>query len=195
MGRPWLFGIGKPKSGSNSLADALEILGLKCYHTGREKKAKNKSIHNQLLTNKHQGESPTKDVGETYDAIVDYPIHEIYKELYNENNDAKFILTYRPPDDIALSWCRMIMHKPQPLTERLPTNYSKFAKKAREHYAEVIEFFLDKPGRFLILDARDDDAVKWELLAKFLGKRVPKNKPYPHTFNHQKWETKKKASA
>lgn len=191
MDKPWLFGIGKPKSGSNSLCDALEILGFKCYHTGRENKNNNRALHNQLLTNAHQGESPLKDVQCDYDAIVDYPIHAIYKKLYQENNDAKFILTYRPPDDIALSWCRMMQHKSQPLPKRLPTNYAKFSEEARQHYAETIEFFLDKPGQFLILDARDDDKVKWELLSNFLKKKTPRNKEYPHTFNHQKWELRK----
>lgn len=191
MGSPWLFGIGKPKSGSNSLCDALKILGIDCHHTGRENKKNNRDLHNQILTNIHQNESPLKHVRTKADAIVDYPIHAIYKNLYQENNDAKFILTYRPPDDIALSWCRMMQHKPQPLAERLPTNYEKFSQEARQHYAETIEFFLDKPGQFLILDARDDDEVKWDLLAKFLNKKPPTNKPYPHVFNHQKWEIKK----
>lgn len=186
--KPHIFGIGKPKSGSNSLCDALGILGLSCYHTGREQKAENRGLHNQLLTNMHQSEAPLKHIDAEYDALVDYPIHAIYQQLYDDNNDAKFILTYRPPDDIALSWCRMMQHKKQPLPSRLPTNFSDFAQAARDHYSEVIEFFLDKPGSLLVLDARDDDAVKWELLSKHLAVKPPKGKPYPHSFNHQKWQ-------
>ena len=41
--KPYIFGIGKPKTGSNSLTDALKVLGFKCYHTGREQKQKNRS--------------------------------------------------------------------------------------------------------------------------------------------------------
>ena len=192
MGKPWLFGIGKPKSGSNSLCDALEVLGLSCYHTGRENKNNNRSLHNQLLTNAHQSEAPLKHINCDYDAFVDYPIHAIYRRLFEDNNESKFILTYRPPDDIALSWCRMMQHKPQPLPERMPTNFAEFSQAARDHCADVIEFFLDKPGQLLILDARDSDDVKWQLLAKFVGKKPPKNKPFPHSFNHQKWEPNKK---
>lgn len=189
--KPYIFGIGKPKTGSNSLRDALELMGLKCYHTGKEMKNKNRGIHNQLLTNMHQNEAPLKHIGDEFDALVDYPIHAIYQRLYDDNNDAKFVLTYRPPDDVALSWCRMMQHKPQPLADRLPTNFAEFSDSVRKHCAEVIEFFLDKPGRLLILDSRDDDAVKWELLSKHLKVKAPKDKPFPHSFNHQDWQVKK----
>ena len=189
--KPYIFGIGKPKTGSNSLRDALELMGLRCYHTGREQKAKNRGIHNQLLTNMHQGEPPLKHINDDYEALVDYPIHAIYQRLYDDNNDAKFVLTYRHPHDVALSWCRMMQHKPQPLADRLPTNFKEFALSVVDHCTEVIEFFLEKPGRLLILDSRDDDAVKWNLLSKHLEVEAPKGKPFPHSFNHQKWEPTK----
>lgn len=189
--KPYIFGIGKPKTGSNSLRDALELMGLKCYHTGREQKNKNRGIHNQLLTNMHQSEPPLKHIDDEFDALVDYPIHAIYQRLYDDNNDAKFILTYRPPDDVALSWCRMMQHKTQPLADRLPTNFREFALSVVDHCTEVIEFFLEKPGSLLILDSRDDDAVKWSLLSKHLGVKAPEGDPFPHSFNHQTWEPKK----
>lgn len=190
--KPYIFGIGKPKTGSNSLCDALEILGLTCYHTGREQKNNNRGIHNQLLTNMHQSEAPLKHIDDEFDALIDYPIHAIWHRLYDDNNDAKFILTYRPPDDVALSWCRMMQYKPQPLSERLPTNFSEFSQSVRDHCTEVIEFFLDKPGSLLVLDSRDDDAVKWELLSNHLNIKAPKgSKTYPHSFNHEKWQVTK----
>lgn len=189
--KPHIFGIGKPKTGSNSLRDALELMGLKCYHTGRENKSKNRGIHNQLLTNMHQSEPPLKHIDDEFDALVDYPIHAIYQRLYDDNNEAKFVLTYRPPEDVALSWCRMMQHKPQPLADRLPTNFKEFALSVVDHCTEVIEFFLEKPGSLLILDSRDDDAVKWSLLSKHLGVKAPKGKPYPHSFNHANWELTK----
>ena len=51
------------------------------------------------------------ETDDEFDAFVDYPIHAIYQKLYDDNNDAKFILTYRPPHDVALSWLRMMQHK------------------------------------------------------------------------------------
>lgn len=189
--KPYIFGIGKPKTGSNSLCDALGILGLNCYHTGRENKNKNRGIHNQLLTNMHQSEPPLRHIDDEFEALVDYPIHAIYQQLYDDNPDAKFILTYRHPHDVALSWCRMMQHKPQPLSDRLPTNFREFALSVVDHCTEVIEFFLEKPGSLLILDSRDDDAVKWALLSKHLGLKAPKGKAFPHSFNHQDWQVKK----
>jgi hypothetical protein len=189
--KPYIFGIGKPKTGSNSLCDALELLGLKCYHTGREQKQKNRGIHNQLLTNLHQKTDPLRYIDDEYECLVDYPIHAIYQDLYEDNNNAKFILTYRPPDDVALSWLRMLQHKQQPLPERLPTNFHEFSNGAREHVTEVFDFFMDKPGSLLVLDVRDPDEVKWSLLAKFLEVKKPNTKKYPHSFDHTKWQVNK----
>ena len=189
--KPYIFGIGKPKTGSNSLCDALQVLGLNCYHTGRANKHNDRALHNQLLTNNHQREAPLKHIDSKYHALVDYPIHAIFKELHEDNPDAKFVLTYRPPDDVALSWCRMMQHKKQPLAERLPTNFEKFSNEVRRHCTEVFEYFMPYPGSLLVLDSRDADAVKWSLLAKFLNKQPPKDKPFPHSFNHENWEPKK----
>lgn len=191
MAKPSIFGIGKPKTGSNSLCDALTELGFKVYHTGREQKAANRSIHNQLLTNMHQQETPLKHINCDYDCFLDYPIHAIYKDLYEENPEAKFILTYRPPDDVALSWIRMMHHKKKPLPKRLPLDYAKFSDACREHVTEVFQFFLDKSKSLLILDSRDPDETKWNLLCKFLEVKTVPDKKYPHTFNHEKWEPNK----
>jgi len=191
MGKPNIFGIGKPKTGSNSLKSALEIIGFKTYHTGNADKENDRSFHNQLLVNMQQNESPLKHIDCDYDCFVDYPIHAIYKNLYEENKDARFILTYRPPDDVALSWIRMMHHKKKPLPNRLPTNFSEFSQSCRDHVSEVFEFFLDKSKSLLILDTRDSDATKWKLLCKFLDVANIPTKKFPHSFNHASWELKK----
>lgn len=190
MGKPWLFGIGKPKTGSNSLADALMLLGLKVHHTGRETKKGNRALHNQLVTNCEQHNEVLKFVDTDCDFIVDYPIHRLWKRLHQENPEARFILTYRPPDDVALSWVRMMLRKPKPLPERLPIDYKQFADECREHVSDVVKYFMDYGSNFLLLDTRDPSDVKWQLLCKFLGKKVPKKK-YPHSFNHEVWEPKR----
>jgi len=192
MGRAKIFGIGKPKTGSNSLTDALKRLGYSVYHSGRDVDDGNCKVNSQLMKNLREGCEALKGIPDDYDALLDYPIQKQFKKIYKEVPDAKFILTFRPPDDVAFSWLRMINYKSRPINPYFPTNFKEFADEVRNHFTEVFHFFLDKPGSLLILDTRDPDETKWKLLCDFLGEELPEDISYPHSFDHKQWETTKR---
>lgn len=180
MARPHIFGIGEGKSGSSSLNAALRILGFRSAHTGQRE---SEGLRMLLADNSRSGVELLSGIDDL-EALVE--MHEYVAELDEQVDDAKFILTYRPPDDAALSWCRMLSERHEQFP-RCWASFESFAAKVRRHIDRVVTRFYGRPERLLILDARDDDAVKWRLLGTFLGVPVP-DCPYPRAFDHSDWQ-------
>ena len=183
-----IFGIGKGKTGSNSLAGALVILGYKVHHTGRGVFEKKPEVRDQLQQN-WEKERPVLENVEEFDAYIDFPVHVMWKRFAEELPDAKFILTYRPPSDAALSWCRMMYTLNHDSWTPDHLSYKKYKQICEDHNDEVIEYFY-KSERLLILDQRDPDPKKWDQLCSFLGKKSIPDTPFPHAFNHTDWYMK-----
>lgn len=179
-----VFGIGKGKTGSNSLALALEVLGYSVHHTGRGVWRKQPEVRDRLVEN-WEGKKPILEGVKEYDAYMDYPIHMAWIELLNEYPDAKFILTYRPPDDCALSWCRMVRSKREDTWSPNTISYSEYREMVAEHNDHVLKVFGTNPN-LLIFDQRDNGPSKWRQLCTFLGKPIPTCK-FPHAYNHEEW--------
>jgi hypothetical protein len=190
-----VFGIGVPKSGSNSLADALTHLGYNVLHFGREEfqeksdKAlrfrKNLELDRDALTG-----------FERFTAFVDSPVWHSFKRLSIENPNAKFVLTYRDPAACALSWMRMqhYLHRSiQPADA--PQNFSAARRRVEDHIDAVFDFFAHNTNKLLILDQADPSHVKWKQLAKFLELKTPHNKPFPHSFQHKGFVVKGKLNS
>lgn len=186
MDRPYIFGIGSGKTGGHSLAEALRRLGFSTQHIGNRCYHGDTFIRDTMLQNRANGDCPTDGIG-GLDAIVDWPVHEMFRELDRGVPEAKFVLTYRPPDDCAISWCRMIAQQHRNVGEGWPKGYTEYADLVREHNDAVVRHFFGRPDKLLILDARDDSKTKWALLSKFFGLPAP-NGEYPHEFNHADWE-------
>lgn len=184
-----VFGIGKGKTGSNSLAAALEILGYKVHHTGRGQYEGKTDVLDTLRDN-WEKKKPCLQGVRKFDAYIDYPIHMMWKELAEEYPKAKFVLTYRNPDEAALSWCRMWMSKKQNEFSIKQISYNDYREIVQNHHNDVLAYFY-KTDRLLILDAKDRDEHKWEQLASFLGKKPPIC-PFPHKFSHSEWYMKRK---
>ena len=185
--KPSIFGIGLGKTGSNSLRDALEILGFDAVHTGKDAAAGKPAVKERLLHNmKTQAEDPLDGVG-GMDALIDYPVHKMWKEIYHAYPDAKYILTYRPPDDCALSWCRMVSLQHYKVVA-LDKSYTGYVERFRKHLNDVFNEFYGRPESLLVLDTRIDNESKWLLLKEFLGVDQDVNVPYPHSFDHREWE-------
>lgn len=180
-----IFGIGKGKTGSNSLAGALRTLGFKVHHTGRGVYEKKLAVRDQLLHN-WENQKPVLENVEPFDAYMDYPIHTMWKRIADELPEAKFILTYRPPADAALSWCRMMYSLDHDSWTPDRLSYKKYMQIVIDHNNDVLTHFY-KSDRLLILDQRDPSENKWTQLCTFLGKdRIP-DVDFPHTFNHTEW--------
>lgn len=189
MDRPYIFGIGAGKTGGHSLAEALRRLGFSTQHVGNRCYHGDTFVRDTMLTNKARGECPVNGIG-GLDAIVDWPVHTMFYELDRCLPEAKFVLTYRPPDDCAISWCRMIAKNHKDVGEGWPKGFAEYADIVRKHNDSVVRHFFGRPEKMLILDARDSSKTKWSLLSKFLGVDCPSD-DYPHEFNHAVWETEK----
>lgn len=185
--KPFLFGIGPEKSGGHSLAEALCMMGYCVKHLGHEEANGRPELLKRFLENK-QSKKPLLDGMSGLDGLVDYPVCECFEALDNEVPSAKFVMTYRPPDDIAISWCRMIAAQHARVGAGWVRHYNKELDKAVMHYTAVQNHFFGRPNKLLVLDMRDSDTVKWRLLARFLGRPAPANAAYPHAFSHTEWD-------
>lgn len=188
---PYIFGIGVAKTGSHSLAAALTDLGFSAYHTGREKYHNNEAIWQRLIDNDKKKQNPIQGISGV-DAIVDYPVWALFKQLDQHVENARFVMTYRPPSDCALSWCRMILHHHETAEKMIKSSwkenpYARFLEQTIKHIDSVFTHFHARPDDLLVLDMRDDDKTKWRLLANFLNVNPPENKDFPNVFNHKKW--------
>lgn len=172
-----IFGIGLSKTGTTSLASALEILGyrtkdypgLQAYTPGDLS-----SIDARLL--------------DGHDALTDTPIPSFYRELDRHYPGSKFILTVRDMDGWLLS-CRKQFTAKQAEKQndahnrlfidlydtavfdeaRFRAGYERFVAGVREHFAA-------RPQDLLVLDVAAGQG--WKELCAFLGKPVPQQ-PFP----------------
>lgn len=172
-----IFGIGLSKTGTTSLANALEILGYKTrdypgllhYSPGDLG-----SIDGSLL--------------DAYDALTDTPIPSFYRELDARYPDAKFILTIRD----AESWLKSCKKQfTQKLADKQNEAHNRLfmdlygctvfdEQKFSAGYDRFIEgvhaHFRDRPGKLLVMNVAAGDG--WESLCPFLNQAVPEI-PFP----------------
>ena len=172
-----IFGIGLSKTGTTSLASALEILdfrtrdnpGLKTYVPG------------DLA-------SIDPDVLEHHDALTDTPIPSFYRELDQRYPGARFILTVRDMDGWLLSckkqFTAKLADKQNDAHNRLFLDLygtsvfddASFRSGYQRFVDGVLEYFKDRPQDLLILDVAAGQG--WNELCAFLGKPVPAM-PFP----------------
>ncbi len=172
-----IFGIGLSKTGTSSLAHALEILGYRVKdYPGIERYTPGdlSCIDPALL--------------EQYDALTDTPIPSFYRELDRAYPGAKFILTVREREGWLKScqkqFTEKLAAKQNEAHNRLfldlygTTVYDaeKFAAGHDRFVAGVKEYFRDRPQDLLILDITGGEG--WEKLCPFLGRPVP-DIPFP----------------
>jgi len=172
-----IFGIGLSKTGTTSLAHALEILGYKTrdypglvhYVPGDLS-----SIDGSLL--------------DAYDALTDTPIPSFYRELDAKYPDAKFILTVRDAEGWLKSCKKQFTQK---LADKQNEAHNRLfmdlygctvydEEKFRAGYDRFVDgvqaYFKGRPDKLLILNVTTGDG--WESLCPFLGKAVP-DIPFP----------------
>lgn len=172
-----VFGIGLSKTGTTSLAAALEILG---YHT--------KDYPG--VETYHPGDlsSLDADLLESHDAFTDTPIPSLYPALDAAFPGSKFILTVRDMEGWLKS-CRKqftqkLADKQNDAHNRLFVELYGTAvfdealfRAGYERFVQgVTEYFKDRPGDLLILDVTAGEG--WEKLCPFLGKSTPVQ-PFP----------------
>ena len=172
-----IFGIGLSKTGTTSLAGALEILG---YRT---------RDYPGLLTYV-PGDLASIDplVLEQNEALTDTPIPSFYQALDQRYPGAKFILTVRDMNGWLLSCKKQFTPK---LAEKQNDAHNRlfmdlygttvfdeqlFRRGYQRFVDGVLNHFKDRPQDLLILNVAAGEG--WEELCAFLGKPVPEI-PFP----------------
>lgn len=172
-----IFGIGLSKTGTTSLASALEILG---YRT--------KDYPGVQTYTKGDLSSIDPQVLEQHEALTDTPIPSFYRELDRAYPGSKFILTVRG----AAGWlqsCKKQFTTRQAEKQNDAHNrlfidlYDtpvfdevRFRAGYERFVAGVLEHFRDRPHDLLVLDVAAGQG--WNELCAFLGQPVPQQ-PFP----------------
>jgi 3'-phosphoadenosine 5'-phosphosulfate (PAPS) 3'-phosphatase len=172
-----IFGVGLSKTGTTSLANALQVLGYKTKDYPGIKSYRAGDLSSVDL-----------DIVNAHDALTDTPIPSFYRELDAKYPGSKFILTVRDMD----GWLRSCKKQ---FTERLAGiqteahsrlfmdlygctafDEQKFRSGYQRFVAGVSEYFKDRPADLLVIDVAAGEG--WEKLCPFLGKPVP-DAPFP----------------
>ena len=170
---PKIFAIGFHKTGTTSLADALELLGYKvCGGIGlRDPKIAERAL----------------DLAKTnlprFDAFQNNPWAILYRELDKLCPGSRFILTERSTDRWLASADEHFGQDDTPMREWIygvghpRGNEEIYRARFDAHYREVREYFADRPDDLLTLDVSRGGG--WTQLCDFLGYEVP-DVPFPH---------------
>jgi hypothetical protein len=168
-----IFGIGFHKTGTTSLARALDLLGYQVTGSfGLMDPNIGKTVVERAL-----------DIVPQYDAFQDNPWPIIYKELDNEFPGSKFILTVRPTEKWLASIVRHFSGKTTTMREWIygvgdPLgNEIIYRDRYERHNHEVQEYFRMRSSDFLVF--RLTEGEEWEQLCKFLERETPQV-PFPH---------------
>ena len=168
-----IFGIGLSKTGTTSLARALDILGY--------------STKDYLGVARYTaGELSSVDLEEleANDAFTDTPIPSFYQQLDKQYPNSKFILTTRDMDGWLKSckkqFTERIVARQNEATRQLYTDLygcfvfdpEKYASGYTRHVDGVLEYFKDRPEDLLVVDICGGEQ-NWVKLSTFLGRPVP----------------------
>lgn len=178
-----VFGIGSPKTGTTSLGEAFEILGLK--HLGWSA-----VLWDHYLKNDFE---PIFKVAQDYDAFEDGPWNgpdllyrkgvNFYRVLDKKFPGSKFILTIRHVD----SWVRSHEHhfttdgrngrRANYRIHDYPTHKAEIIANYRSRNRSVMKYFRQCPNDLLIMNICDGDG--WPQLCGFLKLDIP-DVAFPH---------------
>ncbi|ORZ00618.1 P-loop containing nucleoside triphosphate hydrolase protein [Syncephalastrum racemosum] len=196
-----VIGAGLGRTGTMSLQEALQILGLRTHHM-RELIAdtdQDPGIWTRAIEDPEHPDEWDKAY-EGYEAAVDWPTASFYKELMEKYPDAKIILTVRDPESWYESINKTLFERQRIRHESAPTPHQKEVYRMIksvmfdgriEHYAlsapttkqEVMDLFLKHnqqvietvpAERLLVLEVGEG----WSRLCQFLDMPVP-DVPYP----------------
>ncbi len=197
-----VFGIGLSRTGTSSLNQALNMLGVDSVH----------------YSNNIKSFDDVQLCLDMYEGFTDVPIPSMYKELDSIYQNSKFILTIRDMKkwmDSVKHYIKLwndMMEKTEPILspeqaeERkiirgfLAENYEKFygynlakciddekidyilSSAYSNHYLDVVNYFKDKKDQLLILDVSEENSfIK---LADFMNSSAPQNNmPFKNSIN------------
>lgn len=179
----YVFNIGLNRSGTTSLTEALNILGIPSLHFSINEAwwspDKSNEIESVIYNNIKRRKRLLHTLDHRYQGFSDFNGEHYYQELYTQYPNSKFIFTIRDPED----WLRSII-KVERFQERFLKNsieeYKTFKRKLNHYYNkrnEILNFFQDKPEQFLQMNICKGEG--WEVLCNFLDKEIPEV-PFPY---------------
>jgi Sulfotransferase domain/N-terminal domain of galactosyltransferase len=182
-----VFGIGLHKTATSSLHKAFQSLGFDSLHWGNGEAP--------LIWQEVNAAGRSKTLERFY-AACDIPIPLLYQKLDKAYPGSKFILTTRDESEWLTSVERMwdAKYNPTrwqwdvwPISNRLHTalygrsdfDAQTMLSRYRQHNAEVVEYFKDRPDDLLVMDM--SNGAGWLQICTFLGKPV-QSAPYPREY-------------
>ncbi|KAI8890205.1 hypothetical protein K501DRAFT_237163 [Backusella circina FSU 941] len=193
-----VIGAGFGRTGTDSLREALNILGYNTHHMKCMFMDPEQNVDDFYNAANNNGEADWDRIYNKYSAAVDYPTCTFYKELMAKYPEAKVILTVRS----AESWYKSVKKTiyAQHIDPRF--NSETFKRFKRMSNAIALDGALTDPERF----EKEDEIMKmfvdhneevkhyvpadrlyvmelgegWDGICKFLNKDVP-DVPYPRS--------------
>lgn len=172
--------LGFHKTGTTSLARALQILGYRVCGFISPKPGIQYSTHSRS----ELFETTYKPFLSEYDAFEDTLWFMFYEKLANDYPDAKFILTVRPEESWYKSMVKHFGGYDRELFHWIYEGYGDpvgnrelYLEKYSQHNKEVEQFFEKKNRDFLIMKLPED--FNWEVLCEFMNCKIPPGS-FPH---------------
>ncbi|MCP4427745.1 MAG: hypothetical protein GY803_24945 [Chloroflexi bacterium] len=169
-----IFGIGFHKTGTSSLARALDLLGYKVTGSfGLMDTDIAETVYQQAYR-----------IVPEFDAFQDNPWPVIYRELDERFPGSKFILTLRPTRKWLDSAVAHFGDRSTPMRAWIygvgdpRGNEVVYQERYDRHNADVMAYFDNRSDGFLTI--RITEGEGWEKLCPFLNVESP-NAPFPHT--------------
>jgi hypothetical protein len=174
-----VFGIGLSRTGTRSLAVALQRLGFAAVHFPSDPVTFDQLTRGDLRLR----------ILERFDAVTDTPVVPYYAQLDALFPGSRFILTVRDREAWLSSCERLWRHtaavQARPFHRFINTAVygtwdfaaERFAYVEARHRAEVHRHFAGRPGALLELDLTA--GAGWGPLCAFLERPVPAE-PFPH---------------
>ena len=174
-----VFCLGFQKTGTTSLAQALELLGYSVcgYWPFRDLADYAQPDLADVMS------SRVDTLAQQYDAFKDTPWPLYYREMDKRYPGSKFILVTRNVDSWIKSAVVDFSDWPNAIHNHIygvpypKGNELAWIERYERHNAEVIDYFQGRPD-FIHLHLNNGD-VNWENLCGFLGHEVP-DQPWPY---------------
>ncbi len=162
-----VFCVGFHKTGTSTLAKALEHLGYRV--TGPN------GVHDEQIAS--NVDALVNDLAERFDAFQDNPWPLVYQKMDRRYPGSKFILLLRDEASWLASLLKHSGQKETPMRRWIygpgcpQGNEELYLERYRNHNLEVLAYFAERQQDLLVMDLTKGDG--WEPLCRFLGVDVP----------------------
>ena len=182
-----IFCIGFYKTGTTSLYHALKILGYRTINGDKPGSYPGADDGASLIPQMDAGDYKLHTF-EKFDAFTDAPYLWIWREIYQQFPEARYILTVRDEEPWLASCVRFYRgRRIRPMMiwqfgKHADPSHDEASRQAwlaayRKHNAEILDFFADKQDQFLVLEPTRNPG--WEELCEFLDAPIPEQS-WPH---------------